>query len=153
MSSLQKFHRRTQSVVPSLTVAVTITNTGECISTVNTSPAITFAADLSTLPTGSAVKFINSASCNIIGQGGPGGSPGAALAGGAAISVLAPIQIDNLGTITGGGGGGARGGGSGGNSGGYTSYAGGVGGAAGAAVSGNTVVTWVTTGTRYGAVS
>jgi hypothetical protein len=83
--------------MPNGTTNITITNTADIRSTSITTPALTFAADL----TGKTISFINSVNCFVAGRGG-----GENQAGGTAIKTLVPVSITNNGIIGGGGGGG-----------------------------------------------
>lgn len=122
----------------------TITNTADIRSSTTSVAALIFAADLSTLPSGSSITFTNNSGIYIAGRGGDGGVwGGAGGAGGTAIEVNAAITFNNNGIIGGGGGGGSSywgcgGGGWGGGNGGSTadSRSGGGGGGAGGGLAG-----------------
>jgi hypothetical protein len=125
-------------------LSTTITNTADIRSSTTSVAALTFAADLSTLPSGSSITFTNSSGIYIAGRGGDGGVwGGAGGAGGTAIAVNAAITFNNNGIIGGGGGGGSSywgcgGGGWGGGNGGSTAdtRSGGGGGGAGGGAAG-----------------
>jgi hypothetical protein len=91
---------------------VTVTNTGQIKSTSTSTAALIFASDLSTMPSGSSVRFVNNSGCYVAGRGGGGrtwgnGEAAGGSNGGTAIQALASISITNNGIIGGGGGGGA----------------------------------------------
>lgn len=127
---------------------VSITNTGQIQSNNTATAALIFAADLSTMPSGSSVRFVNNPGCYVAGRGGTGGTWGggwgsAAQGGGTAIQALSSISITNNGIIGGGGGAGnsywgCGGGGWGGGPGGTTTdgRSGGGGGGAGGGIGG-----------------
>ena len=145
-------------------VATTTVNSGIVLSADSTGQ---YAFDTGvTFPAGTTLALINNGF--VIGMGGAGGAAYTAGSnGGPALRAQYAIGIDAAGGVIGGGGGGgaggttgpgeagsgASGGGGGGwgASGGNTgSYAGGTG---GAAVVGNSYITWINTGTRYGAIT
>jgi hypothetical protein len=165
MSNIFKFHRRTNGVgvappweytlaggsnvnitaaqlttwgMPAGTKNITITNTGNIISTILGSPALTFASDL----TGTTITFINSAGCFVAGRGGNGTRTSDNNVGSTGILTQVPIAITNNGIIAGGGGGGGTatyGGGGGGAGGGCAVYsAGSYGGGGGGGCGGGT---------------